>query len=105
MTNGILHSLGWRRNRRIQRFFEAEQSAPQEWTETQDAVGSIWWHERITILADKVLSFSDSVPACTEKVAFKETKILYQRIPTRPAPKIAIKDAWRVEQGKLSSSG
>ena len=31
--------------------------------------------------------------------------MLYQRIPTpRPAPRIVLKNAWQVEQGKLSSS-
>ena len=43
---------------------------------------------------------------CIEKVVcLQRDELLNQRIPTpRPAPKIALKDAWQVEQGKLSNS-
>ena len=63
--------------------------------------------ERITILArSHAMVVHDSVPAdCIEKVVcLQGDKIVYQMIPTlRPAPKTVLKDAWLVEQGKLSS--
>ena len=75
--------------------------------------------KRIAVLADKVsrhrhslrksqiIIVHDPVPAdCTEKVVcLPGDRILFERIPTpRPAPKIVLKNAWEVEQGKLSGN-
>ena len=69
--------------------------------------------KRIDILADKVSRHycsRFSAPDCIEKEWYPQggAKTLYQRVSTpRPAPKIVLKDVWKLQQqhGTLSSSG
>ena len=119
-ADGILHALGhfrWWNRRGIRWLIEVKKVHCKNWwkgfsgcslaghfgekKKTQEKRTQFWQTRSHAII------LHDSVPpGCVEKVvSLGGDKIWYQKIPTsRPAQKIVLKNAWQVEQGKLSNS-